>query len=85
MIRLQEPGRYYVLVDAPLSEAETSWKKVDVIVEPLEITRDTSAQVKAPPGFFAPVSGFGLVWRGDVGQSPGYRDRLGWALAPARR
>lgn len=82
MIWLREPGRYYVLEDTPLSEAETSRNKVDIIVDPLRITRDTSADAKAPPGFYVPESGFGLVWRGDVDQSPGYRDRLGWALAP---
>ena len=28
------------------------------------------------------MSGFGLVWRGDVAQSPGFHQQLGWALAP---
>jgi hypothetical protein len=33
--------------------------------------------VVAPPGSFAPVGGFGLVWQ----QQPGVRDQLGWAVA----
>jgi hypothetical protein len=28
------------------------------------------------------ICAFGLVWRGDVSNSPGYRETLGWALAP---
>jgi hypothetical protein len=55
---------------------------VDILVDPLEITGDTSSEFQAPPGLYSPVSGFGLVWRGDVEQSPGYHDRLGWAVEP---
>jgi hypothetical protein len=44
-----------------------------------------------PPGRFEPVSGFGLLWRGEVELPPqvqvpddqkSLRQRLGWALAP---
>lgn len=36
-----------------------------------------------PPGLYEPVSGFGLVWRGEVeGVHPKVRERLGWATAP---
>jgi len=28
------------------------------------------------------VSGFGFLWRGDVRRVSGYREELGWALAP---
>jgi hypothetical protein len=79
MIWLEEPGRYYILEDTPVLEGAPR-KKVDLIDDPLEIVRDTSSDVEAPPGLHAPLSGFGLVWRGDVKGSPGYRDRLGWAL-----
>ena len=81
MIWLENPGRYYILHEATLLDDATR-KRLDVINDPLEITRDTSAEVQAPPGLYAPVSGFGLIWRGDVAQSPGFRDALGWALAP---
>ena len=57
-------------------------RRVDILVDPLEITRDTSGDVQAPAGLYAPQSGFGLVWRGDVAGSPGYREQLGWALEP---
>jgi hypothetical protein len=81
MIWLEEPGRYYILEGAPLFEGAER-RRVEIIDDPLEMVRDTSSEVQAPPGLYAPVSGFGLVWRGDVAGSPGYRERLGWALEP---
>jgi hypothetical protein len=36
-----------------------------------------------PPGLYEPVSGFGLVWRGEVeGIDPRVRERIGWATEP---
>jgi hypothetical protein len=81
MIWIEELGRYFVLESALLYEGEER-KKVDVIHDPLTVIRDTSSEIEAPPDRYAPQSGFGLVWRGDVQESPGYRQRLGWALAP---
>ncbi len=81
MIWLENPGRYYVLQDVPLYE-DAERNELDIINDPLEIVRDTSSEIQPPPGLYAPVSGFGLVWRGDVAQSPGFREQLGWALAP---
>jgi hypothetical protein len=81
MIWLEEPGRYYLLQDTPLQEDEDR-NRLDIISDPLDIVRDTSSEIEAPPGLYAPVSGFGLVWRDDVAQSPGFREELGWALAP---
>jgi hypothetical protein len=81
MIWLEQPGRYFILDETQLYAGEDR-KRLDVINDPLEITRDTSSEIHPPPGRFAPQSGFGLVWRGDVAASPGYRERLGWALEP---
>jgi hypothetical protein len=36
----------------------------------------------APDGYFEPVSGFGLIWRGEVERSENIRATLGWALEP---
>jgi hypothetical protein len=80
MIWMEEPGRYYILEEA--RQEGTDRKMVQVIQDPLQIVRDSSQGIKAPQGYHVPVSGFGLVWRGDVQQSPGYRQRLGWALEP---
>lgn len=42
--------------------------------------------IQPPPGLFAPVRGFGLIWRTSTIPQGGavmmLRDRLGWALAP---
>jgi hypothetical protein len=81
MIWIEQLGRYVILSETPLYEGETR-KRVDNVYDPLEITHDTSIEVHPPPGLYAPESGFGLVWRGDVGNSPGYRELFGWALAP---
>lgn len=80
MVWLEELGRYFILSDALLYAPIR--KQIDYVQDPLEIIRDTSAEVQAPEGFYTPESGFGLVWRGDVAGSPGYRESLGWALAP---
>ena len=80
-IWLEEPGRYYILQDTPLYE-DAERNKLDLINDPLEITGDTSSRFQPPQDLYAPVSGFGLVWRGDVAQSPGFHEQLGWGLAP---
>ncbi len=35
-----------------------------------------------PPGLYEPVSGFGLLWRGEVDGAEDLRERLGWAVEP---
>lgn len=81
IIWLEQPGTYFVLEKTRLYSADPR-KKYSRINDPLEIVQDTSAEVQPPPDLHAPQSGFGLVWRGDVSQSPGYRQVLGWALEP---
>jgi hypothetical protein len=81
MVWLERPGRYYIVVDEQVVAGEQR-KRLDIISDPLTITGDTSQGIEAPSGLYAPVSGFGLVWRGDIEQSTGYRQVLGWALEP---
>ncbi|NIO68455.1 MAG: hypothetical protein GTN71_05260 [Anaerolineae bacterium] len=81
MIWLEQLGRYIILDETLLQEQDVR-KQVHYVHDPLEIIRDTSTEIHPPEGFYAPESGFGLVWRGDVSNSPGYRESLGWALAP---
>ena len=75
MVWLKTPGLYYILWNGASGEG------VAKVADPLTIYRDTSAQYKSPAGFYAPVSGFGLVWRGDVfaQEGQGYLGKLGWA------
>ena len=35
-----------------------------------------------PPGLQQPISGFGLLWRGEVEGAQGLRSQLGWAVLP---
>jgi len=81
MIWLEQLGRYIIL-DETLLQEQDARKQVDYVYDPLEIIRDTSTEIHPPEGFYAPQSGFGLVWRGDVSNAPGYRETLGWALHP---
>lgn len=81
MIWLAQPGRYFVLTNQILYEGEQ--RKINYVLDdPLSIASDTSANYLPPEGLFAPQHGFGLVWRGDVDQSSGFQDSLGWATAP---
>jgi hypothetical protein len=78
-------GRGYIVL--PFNPATLTQQGI-VIFQPDDLTvyRDTSADVTAPPGLFAPVSGFGFVWRGDVFSEPGYglQSVVGWATAPEK-
>jgi hypothetical protein len=81
MIWIEQLGRYIILEQDPGHDDDVRGR-VTYVRDPLDIIGDTSADVTAPDGLYAPTSGFGLVWRGDVAGSPGYRETLGWALAP---
>jgi hypothetical protein len=81
MIWIEQPGRYIILEEELLNDDGVR-KRVTFVQDPLDIVRDSSADVVAPDGLYAPRSGFGLVWRGNVVDSPGYHETLGWALAP---
>lgn len=41
---------------------------------------DNRVGTPPPPSLFEPVSGFGLLWRGEVVGVDGLRDALGWAV-----
>jgi len=74
MVWIEHPGIYYVFFD------DGSYQTFN---DPLQITEEEEPPVEDPPaGRQAPVSGFGLLWRGQVAGSDSLRQRLGWALAP---
>lgn len=81
MIWLKEPGRYFILEHQTVAPGDIR-HPLSTVTDPLNITRNTEGRVQPPAGLFAPTSGFGLIWRGDVQQSTGFRDQLGWALQP---
>jgi hypothetical protein len=81
MIWLKDPGKYYLL---------TRKGEFYSVHDPLTTYRDTSAQYVPPAGLYAPISGFGLVWRGDylpdgasdAADLSAFHQDLGWATAP---
>lgn len=81
MIWLKEPGRYFILENRYVAPGDIR-HPLNTIADPLDVARDTANSVTPPAGLFAPTSGFGLIWRGDVQQSLGFREQLGWALEP---
>jgi hypothetical protein len=81
IIWLKEPGRYFILENQNVAPGDIR-HPLSTVADPLNITRNTESSVKSPIGLYAPTSGFGLIWRGDVEQSSGFRDQLGWALQP---
>jgi hypothetical protein len=81
MIWIEQFGRYIILDQVSLGTQDAR-RPVYYVNDPLDIVRDTSAEITPPLRLYAPEGEFGFVWRGDVSNSPGYRETLGWALAP---
>lgn len=79
MLYLTNPGLYIVL-NYDDHEAGTDGRYYR-ISDPLTILDDTADRVSPPEGLYAPESGFGLVWRGDV-LNGYYRTEIGWATEP---
>jgi hypothetical protein len=82
IIWIEQLGRYIILDQVSIYTEDTR-RLVYYVDDPLHIVRDTSAEVITPPvRLHAPEGEFGLIWRGDISNSPAYREVLGWALAP---
>lgn len=79
MLYLADPGLYIVL-NYDSEEAGRDGRYY-LIYDPLTILDDTADRVSPPEGLYAPESGFGLVWRGDV-LNGDYRGEIGWATEP---
>jgi LysM repeat protein len=80
MLWLSQTDTFYVFQQPEPGRAAP----LTVVVGPLQIAPGGSVDNRvggAPAGYFEPVSGFGLLWRGEVGQYPtALRPALGWAL-----
>jgi hypothetical protein len=76
MLWIEQRGVYLGLVDV-----DKGGGALLKVYDPLNILRDTESQVTAPPGLYAPTSGFGYVWRGDIADYQDWRGALGWGLA----
>jgi hypothetical protein len=77
---LSQTDTFYIFQESPQGRAAP----LMIVVGPLQIAPGGSVDNRvggAPAGYFEPVSGFGLLWRGEVEQHPpALRPALGWAL-----
>ncbi len=76
MIWTGTPDRFYVFFDEGQEFLFWDAPYYFVTPEPVNAT--------PPPGYQEPISGFGKVWRGELGgtNASDLRQRLGWATAP---
>ena len=89
MIWLAEEDTYYLLYDDYLLPSldllpSTSGGSLQIVRGPLDLEPGADPNHRTgetpPPGRVEPVSGFGLIWRGEVQGVEGVRARLGWAV-----
>ncbi len=90
MIWVEALDEFYVLLDHDQhitdSQGTSSLTSLRIIRGPLELKPGASVDHRVaetpPPGLFEPISGFGLLWRGEVTGTETIRPALGWAKAP---
>lgn len=89
MIWMEATDVYYIFYDGDLRvmDGGQGWsvlKSLQIVRGPLPLKPGASPENRVeetpPPGLSEPVSGFGLVWRGEVMDTEEVRDRLGWAV-----
>lgn len=84
MIWVEETDEFYVFYEGP---DEYGWQRFHLTwglkLKP-GASEDNRVGEDPPPGLYEPVSGFGLIWRGEVDwpQVADARHRLGWATEP---
>jgi hypothetical protein len=91
MIWIKAQDTYYILYDGFITpsgrqSATSAITSLQILNGPVDLAPGSSVGNRvgeAPPnGLFEPISGFGLVWRGEVVGVEGVRARLGWAMEP---
>lgn len=89
MIWLQVSGRIFILYGTPSRPSVTvngfslsSEEYPDLWKTGLP---ESEPNIVPPPGYYQPIRGFGMVWRGESSKRegiPSVREGLGWALEP---
>ena len=85
MIWTQEPDTFYVFYEGQDAAGFQTFDWVTDRGSQLKPGASPDNRVGEPPpvGLFEPVSGFGMVWRGEINSTrPDVRQRLGWATEP---
>jgi LysM repeat protein len=81
MLWVQNTDTFYVLHN-PVGQAVP---RLTVVQGPLKLLPGANLNNRvggAPAGYQEPISGFGLLWRGEVENVTNLRSQLGWALQP---
>jgi hypothetical protein len=84
MVWVEETDEFYVFYDEPDQQGfQVVHRTVGLELKP-GASEDNRIGEDPPTGLYEPVSGFGLVWRGEVEwpYADNVRERLGWATAP---
>jgi hypothetical protein len=83
MIWVEDTDLFYVFYEGEDAYGRQSFDQVSAQNVKPGASEAERVGEEPPPGLYEPVSGFGLVWRGEVeGVDPQVRERLGWATAP---
>jgi hypothetical protein len=81
MIWVQNTDSFYIFHNANAS----SVMPLTIVTGPLKFLPGANPSNRvggAPVGLQEPISGFGLLWRGEVEGMGGLRSQLGWAVQP---
>ena len=84
MVWVEETDEFYVYYDEPDDQGfQVVQRTVGLDLKP-GASEDNRVGEDPPPGLYEPVSGFGLIWRGEVEwpYPDNVRERLGWATVP---
>jgi hypothetical protein len=85
MVWIEETDDFYVFYEG---EDERGFQTFDWVLDPSGSKKpgaspDNRVGVSPPEGLHEPVSGFGMMWRGEIaGIRDNVRERLGWATEP---
>jgi hypothetical protein len=82
MIWIEDEDFFYVFYEGEDEYGRQSFDSTPAQSVKPGASEENRVGEEPPPGLYEPVSGFGLVWRGEVeGIHPKVRERLGWATA----
>jgi hypothetical protein len=84
MIWVEETDEFYVFHSEADESGRRYYHSTGTLVEKPGASQDNRVGEDPPPDLHEPVSGFGLVWRGEVEwpEAGDVRERLGWATEP---
>jgi hypothetical protein len=83
MVWMEDPDSFYAFYEGEDEDGFQVYDWVtDIQLKP-GASPDNRVGEQAPAGLYEPVSGFGMVWRGEIeGVRADVRQRLGWATGP---